>query len=99
MKAKDEEYVKALQQQREEIEELLKCVPLLCCLLRCLRERVSCFWWLPLPGLDPFFRRMTDQYKELRDSYEIELEHIEDAFLSVRGCGVPLSLRVFFICV
>jgi hypothetical protein len=52
LKAKDEEYVKALQKQRDEVEDVLK--------------------------------RMTEQFNELRTSYEDELEHIEDAFLVVR---------------
>ena len=57
LKAKDEEYVKALQKQRDDIEEILA--------------------------------RMTEQYNEMRSSYEEELEHIEDAFLVVRVTSCP----------
>ena len=71
LRAKDEEYVKSLQKQRDEIEELIA--------------------------------RMTEQFGELRSSYEVELEHIEDSFLTVcaaltvafaRVCVALLPLRV-----
>jgi dynein regulatory complex protein 1 len=54
MRAKDEEYVKSLQRQRDEIEDLVA--------------------------------RMTEQFTELRSSYEVELESIEDSFLAVCVC-------------
>lgn len=71
IRAKDEEYVKSLQKQRDEIEELIA--------------------------------RMTEQFSELRSSYEVELGHIEDSFLAVRSyflstiprmlCVTPPSMR------
>ena len=77
LKAKDEEYVKALQQQREDIGRLqwLRCqcevlfntTPM--CVHVCSEELVN---------------RMTEQYNELRDSYDIELTAIEDAFIKER---------------
>ncbi|KAJ1446860.1 sperm tail-domain-containing protein [Pelagophyceae sp. CCMP2097] len=52
LKLKDEEYVKALKQQADDVEELL--------------------------------RRMRLEFKELHEEYEVELEAIEDAFLTER---------------
>jgi len=53
LKLKDEEYVRGLKQQAEDVDELLK--------------------------------RMRREFKELSDEYEVELESIEDAFLSERS--------------
>ena len=62
---KDEEYVRALKQQSEDIETLLD--------------------------------RMSQQFKEMQEEYEVELEQIEDAFLKVNKIHPRYYTKLAFV--